>query len=134
MLANKISTECHRVETLVANKGFYMPHVTAYVNWIGYQYTLNLDYRSQSGANTINKFFHSDAETGFEELFAQLDAFVSDMPSIHDTKRNEFIAAVGHLIEQGRQIDIDVEFLNPLTDMMKKMSTNIITHDTSTPV
>ena len=51
------------------------------------------------------------------------------MKSILDAKKEAFIAAVGRLIDQGRDIGIDIEYMNPLTEMMGKLSTNIITKE-----
>jgi hypothetical protein len=36
---------------------------------------------------------------------------------------------MGRLIDQGRDIGMEVEFMNPLTEMMGKLSTNIITKE-----
>ena len=34
--------------------------------------------------------------------------------------------SLGRLIDQGRDIGIEVDFLNPLTAMMKKLATNAL--------
>ena len=44
-------------------------------------------------------------------------------------KKKDFITAMGRLIDQGRDIGMEVEFMNPLTEMMGKLSTNIITKE-----
>jgi hypothetical protein len=44
-------------------------------------------------------------------------------------KKKDFITSMGRLIDQGREIGMQMEFMNPLTEMMGKLSTNIITKE-----
>ena len=60
-------------------------------------------------------------------MFTKVETYIANLPSITDARRDAFIAAVGKLIDQGRDIGIEVDFLNPLTDMMTKLSSNILT-------
>jgi predicted Co/Zn/Cd cation transporter (cation efflux family) len=129
MTTSEIITECHRIEAAIAEKGYYSQKVTAYINWIGYELTINIEYRADAHSVTKDRFFNGKAEDGFDALFAKADAFVSGLKSIQDAKRDAFIAAVGKLIDHGRDIGMEVEFLNPLTSMMGKLSTNIITKE-----
>lgn len=124
----EIMAACFELQDKVAYvKGYYSPAVSTKINWIGYELTLAVEYSSAAGASSKTKFFHGKAEEGFVPLFDRANAFVNGLVSVNEAKKNDFIAAVGHLIEQGREVGIDVEFLNPLTDMMKTLSTNIIT-------
>lgn len=61
------------------------------------------------------------------EAVADLRAKIAAMPSQDEMERQEFQAQLGKLIDKGREINIDVEFLNPLTAMAKKLSENAIT-------
>lgn len=127
MTPAEIKSECERIAQICANKGYYMPKVTVYINWIGYDLTVNLYYRVDAHSKQIDSFFHGSCEDGLENLFAQANECAANLQSITDAKRDAFIAAVGRLIDQGKDVGIDVDFLNPLTKMMEKLSTNIIT-------
>jgi hypothetical protein len=122
-----IKTETARAETACSDKGYYNPKVTLYANWIGYELSMQLSYRVDAHSATMNEFFHGSYEGDYEPIFEKVNAHIAGLESITDVKRNSFIAAVGRLIDQGREIGIEVDFLNPLTDMMTKLSTNIIT-------
>jgi hypothetical protein len=128
MNALEIMTACVELQDKVAyGKGYYSPAVSTKINWIGYELTLTVEYSTKAGAGCKTEFFHGPAEADFGPLFARANEFVDGLVSVEETKKNDFIAAVGRLIEQGRDVGIDVDFLNPLTDMMKSLSTNIIT-------
>lgn len=54
-------------------------------------------------------------------------AWVADLPTPEERATREFQAALGKLIDLGRENGIAVDFLNPLTEMAKRLSENAIT-------
>ena len=62
------------------------------------------------------------------EQFDAADAFVAAMPTAEETKLQDFMSALGNVIDLGRTNGIDVAYVNPLTETMKKLSENILTH------
>jgi len=52
--------------------------------------------------------------------------FIQSIPTPAEREHNAFIRQVGRLIDSGRCMGIDIAFLNPLTDMMTKLSENIL--------
>ena len=129
MNAAEIHTALKAIEATISDKGYYAPCVSFKVNWVGYDLTLVLEYKSSSWANVKTDFFHANIEDGIEGIIAEAVKHVADIVSIEDQKKNDFIAAMGRLIDQGRDIGMEVEFMNPLTEMMGKLSTNIITKE-----
>jgi hypothetical protein len=123
----QIAAEITRIENLLANKGYYAPVFTIRINWIGYELSGELEVRTDAHIGAKNHYLQLSYEDGFAKLFEQAEAYIANLPSIEDAKRDAFIAAVGRLIDQGKEIGIEVDFLNPLTDMMTKLSSNIIT-------
>lgn len=126
MTPSEIMIAAIALEEKVAAKGYYMPKVTSYIRWIGYELTINLEYRTAAGEPSKDQFYHGTVDEGFEVLFARANTFVDGLTSIQEAKRNDFIASLGRIIDKGREIGIEVEYLNPLTEMMGKLSTNII--------
>lgn len=54
-------------------------------------------------------------------------AFVAKQPDAEQTKLHDFMAALGSVIDIGKQHGIEADYLNPLVASMKKLSENIIT-------
>lgn len=71
------------------------------------------------------EFFHGEAATSLAEAFA----FVASLPPPEVARVNAFMAALGEAIELGKKADVEVEFVNPLVALMKKLSNNALTHD-----
>ena len=123
----EIKLEIERLEAVAAAKGYYLPKITLRLNWVGYELNAGIEVRTDANANTKNEWIYATYEDGFAVLLQRVEAKITSLPSIEDAKRDAFIASVGRLIDQGKDIGIDVKFLNPLTKMMEKLSTNIIT-------
>jgi len=64
-----------------------------------------------------------------KEMIAEADAYIAELPSAEETRMNEFMGALGKVIDLGRKNGVEADYLNPLVASMKKLSENIITHD-----
>ena len=74
---------------------------------------------------------HGRTEIGRGDTIAEALENASEIleaiPTKEDRDHAEFTRLLANVIDKGRTIGIDVDFLNPLTEMMTKLSTNIIT-------
>lgn len=61
------------------------------------------------------------------EAIEHARAIIAKMPDAKTRQMQTFMAALGKVIDLGRDNSIDVDFLNPLTATMKALSENIIT-------
>lgn len=62
------------------------------------------------------------------EILNNADDLIASLPSPEEAKMAEFTAHLAKTIELGHANGIDVEFVNPLTEAMKRLSENAITH------
>jgi hypothetical protein len=127
MNASDILREITRLEKLLTNKGFTAPKIEITVGFSTRELTANISYKA--GSEVQYKFIHLEADDGFEGLIADIGEYIYDLKSVADIQRDAFVAAVGRLIDQGKDIGMEVEFLNPLTAMMDKLSSNILTKE-----
>lgn len=65
----------------------------------------------------------------FEEALDTAIAFVTALPPANETKRIDWQRRLGNLIDDGREIGIETEFLNPLEASMKRLASNALTHE-----
>ena len=65
----------------------------------------------------------------FEEALDAALAFVTALPPASETKRRDWQKRLGNLIDDGREIGIETEFLNPLEASMKRLASNALTHE-----
>lgn len=62
-----------------------------------------------------------------EEAFAKAETTIAAMKDAKTRNMQMFMGALGKVIDLGRDNGIEVDFLNPLTETMKRLSENIIT-------
>lgn len=69
-----------------------------------------------------------DAKDGPGDALTDADEFIRAMPDKAERDRQLFMEQLGETIETGKRIGIEDGFVNPLLDMMKKLSESAITH------
>jgi hypothetical protein len=121
----EILREINRLEGLMVSKGFTAAKVEISVGFSIRELTANLCYKA--GNEQIYKFIHVEALDGFDGLISDVEEYIEKQKSVLEIQQDAFVAAVGRLIDQGKEIGVDVKFLNPLTEMMDQLSFNIIT-------
>lgn len=124
MNASDILHEITRLEKLLTNKGFTAAKIEISVGFSTRELTANISYKA--GSEVQYKFIHLEALDGFESVIQDTEDYINGLKSVAEIQRDAFVASVGRLIDQGREIGVEVEFLNPLTTMMDKLSSNIL--------
>jgi hypothetical protein len=67
-----------------------------------------------------------DVNMWLVNLLKDAHDWVDAIPSAEQRAHDAFTKSLGRLIDQGRDIGIEVDFLNPLTAMMQKLATNAL--------
>jgi hypothetical protein len=124
MNASDILREINRLEKLLTSKGFTAPKIEISVGFSTRELTANISYKS--GGSSEYQFIHVEALDGFDALIQDAEDYINALKSVAEIRKDAFIASVDRLIDQGRDIGIEVDFLNPLVKMMGKLSHNII--------
>jgi hypothetical protein len=62
-----------------------------------------------------------------QDVFEETKAFVMALPNKEDGNKQAFMADLASVIDKGKDLGIDVEFLNPLVEQVRALSENIIT-------
>lgn len=63
-----------------------------------------------------------------EATFAKAAECIASLPTPEQARLKAFTEALGAAIERGKEADIDVEYVNPLLALMKKLSKNALEH------
>lgn len=70
----------------------------------------------------------------FDAMAIEAVNFINQLPDGETEKLHHFMGQLGKLIDIGNAHGIKVEYLNPLTETMKRLSENILTYrPTTTP-
>ena len=128
MTPQQIYDRCTSLEKTILDKGYVKAEVWFAVNYLTAtegKCCVWVEYKSGEYATREHETFYSDPDNP-EGAFGQCFEHIAKLKSIDEKKRDDFLKALGRVIDQGRDCDIEVEFLNPLEAAMKKLSENIL--------
>jgi len=80
---------------------------------------------SRNDWETEGEVFTGDT---FAAAHAKAVVFINGLPSAEDAKLHHFMGNLSKLIDDGKDEGIDLDYLNPLLDTMKRLSENVITY------
>jgi len=81
-------------------------------------------YREYNDGDYTLETVRSDT---FEGALDEAAKFVAGMPPRNEIAKRDFLKSLGRVIDQGNEIGIETELMNPLTGTMKALSENILT-------
>jgi hypothetical protein len=123
----EIYAAINTMPAMLSAKGRVKPRVTIefeantrVIVWLRWQ----VDKPLYSGQDDLQGVYGNTAD----EAVAEALSIIEGLPSAKEARLHAFMADLGHLIDDGRSVGIDVEYLNPLTETMKRLSENIITY------
>lgn len=64
-----------------------------------------------------------------DEALDALMAKIAAMPDLETVAMHEFQRDLGKLIDKGRDLGIDIKWLNPITEMARELAENALTHE-----
>jgi hypothetical protein len=92
---------------------------------------LTLRWAKSSKAHDWDSKYQSFTSKPIAGLVADALKFIQNLPDAETARLHDFMGQLGKLIDVGKDLGIEVDYLNPLTDAMKRLSENIITHQPS---
>lgn len=122
--ATKMHGACEALEKQIAEIGYASPQVAIHINWLSRPFCVHIEHKSAQGVAGQSEFLKGDT---MAEAMEKADAYVADLPSVEAARMRDFTHALGRLIDQGREIGVDVDYINPLTKMMENLAENAIT-------
>ncbi len=85
--------------------------------------------RPKHGTDDSYKIFRINGTIA--DAVTEADGFIANLPTAEETKQREFMSALGGIIELGRENGIEVAYVNPLVETMKRLSENVLTHQSA---
>lgn len=89
---------------------------------------LHLRWAKSSARNDWDCEYQAFVAETVDKAIEKAAAFITALPDAKTARLHDFMGQLGKVIDAGRDLGIDVGYLNPLTDTMKRLSENIITH------
>jgi hypothetical protein len=114
--------EIEALERTLLNKGYTQPQVWLGIKWIG-NYCFNITAYNPNAVvsdKTINRLARGDT---YEDALQRAKDEIDALPNTNEEAENQFRKDLAKMIDRGNELGLTV---NPLVDMMKALSSNII--------
>jgi hypothetical protein len=125
MRPSLILTQCQSLEAVILDLGFNRPEVAAFINfYAGETFSVTVSMRVGDDWNSaVSQYLHGD---DFTELLSQARTWVYAQKTPEEIRKEKFIAQLGRVIDEGKEIGFDVDFMNPLVETMQRLSENVL--------
>ena len=113
------------IPAMLTSKGKVNPEVSLEIR-ANAEIQINMNWVKDTGHQDWDrqyKVFTGTADQALEKALA----FIAELPDAKTARLHAFMAKLGAVIDDGRALGVDVEFINPLTDTMKRLAKNAIT-------
>lgn len=113
---------------MLSAKGKVNPGVTCMIE-ANAEITVYMKWKKEGDARdweTDCECFRSDDD--FADAMAQASDYIAKLPAPEVAKLHSFMGQLGRLIDVGKNAGINLDYLNPLLDTMKRLSENVITY------
>lgn len=122
----EIKAELESIEALMVDRGFVNPSAKFSIRFLCDGYSAWIDYRLSKDGDSMSHHCHSAKSP--EAAIKELRHYCATTKTPDKMAKEAFCAKLGRLIDEGRKVGIEVEMMNPLTEAMKALSTNILEH------
>lgn len=127
MTIDEIYTAINPLPAMLSNKGKVRPSVDFRVE-ANAGFTIAMKWAKPYVYNDWENEYQCFAGNDFPELLGKALAFIGELPTAEQAKLHNFMGKLGKLIDAGRDDGIEISYLNPLIESMKRLSENVITH------
>jgi len=112
-------------ENLLREKGMLNPDVEVILN-----YTANTPVKVRvsfyAEIDLISTSFNLKQEKTIEDLLHEVHQYIASLSSIEQIKKEKFLQRFSDVIAEARELDLPIDFINPLEESMRSLSENIL--------
>lgn len=130
---NDIYTAINPLPAMLSAKGKIKPEVTLHIE-ANASLTIFMSWDKRHASYSYEREYKSHLGETFQQALDKAIEFIKKLPSAEQAKLHEFMGKLGKLIDAGKEDGIQVEYMNPLIDSMKRLSENVITHQPAVEV
>ena len=124
---DEIYAAINPMPAMLSAKGKVIPQVSFQIEATA-RISLHFSWRKSGNSKEWDRCYECFLGDTADEAIAKAAEFIGNLPDAKTARLHDFMGQLGKVIDSGRDLGIDIDYLNPLTDTMKRLSENIITH------
>jgi hypothetical protein len=124
---NDIYAAINPLPAMLSAKGLVKPEVNVLIE-ANANLTLMMRWDKPYRNNSWEQDYECFSGGNFAELVQRAAEYIAGLPSAEQAKLHNFMGKLGGIIDAAKDDGIEVDYLNPLLDTMKRLSENVITY------
>ena len=89
---------------------------------------IEVSFKVRDDSQYTYKSFYGDDAALISESLGDAHIYVGGLKSKSELEHEEFMTMLGRVMDRAKDMGMDEHFINPLTDMMKRLASNALEH------
>ena len=127
--ALELHTSAKALQYRLRSREFLDPEITISVSTKDWRTTcIEVSFKVRDDSAYTYKSFYCDDPENIDSLLGEAHIYVDGLKSKAELEQEEFMAMLGRVMDRAKDMGLDEHFINPLTDMMKRLASNALEH------
>jgi hypothetical protein len=117
------------LQARLKSRDFIDPEVTLSVSTKDWRTTcIEVSFKVRDDSQYTYKSFYGDDASLISDSLVEAHVYIEGLKSKAELEHEEFMAMLGRVMDRAKDLGMDEHFINPLTDMMKRLASNALEH------
>lgn len=117
------------LQARLKSRDFIDPEVTLSVSTKDWRATcIEVSFKVRDDSQYTYKSFYGDDAALISDSLVEAHVYIEGLKSKAELEHEEFMAMLGRVMDRAKDLGMDEHFINPLTDMMKRLASNALEH------
>lgn len=127
--AHRMHVAIKALQHRLKSREFIDPEITLSVSTKDWRTTnIDISFKVRDDSAYTYKSFYGDDPANIEAMLTEAHTYVDGLKSKAELEHEEFMAMLGRVMDRAKDMGLDEHFINPLTDMMKRLASNALEH------
>ena len=110
-------------------RDFIDPEVSLSVSTKDWRKTcIEVSFKVRDDSQYTYKTFYGEDAALISDSLVEAHTYIDGLKSKAELEHEEFMAMLGRVMDRAKDMGMDEHFINPLTDMMKRLASNALEH------
>ena len=127
--ASELHVAAKALQARLKAREFIDPEVTLSVSTKDWRQTcIEVSFKVRDDSAYTYKSFYGDDASLISDSLVEAHVYIEGLKSKAELEHEEFMAMLGRVMDRAKDLGMDEHFINPLTDMMKRLASNALEH------
>jgi hypothetical protein len=126
--AQELHLAIKALQARLKSRDFIDPVVTLSVSTEDWRAVrIEVSFKVRDDSQYTYKSFYGDDASLISDSLVEAHVYIEGLKSKAELEHEEFMAMLGRVMDRAKDLGMDEHFINPLTDMMKRLASNALT-------